>query len=165
MKSDELIEISSIESSEQKANVCEKILRALPQWFGIESAILDYVRDVQSMPMYVAEVESELAGFVSLKEHTPQAAEVYVMGVLSQFHRQKVGRLLLEHAEKDLAHRGFQYLTVKTLSPSRVDEYYDRTRKFYLAHGFIPIEEFKTLWGEHNPCLFLIKKIERGSAL
>jgi ribosomal protein S18 acetylase RimI-like enzyme len=165
LKNDELIKISSVESSEPKEKICEKILRALPQWFGIESAILDYIRDVQSMPMYVAEVESELAGFVSLKEHTPQAAEVYVMGVLSQFHRRKVGRLSLEHAEKDLSHKGFQYLTVKTLSPSRVDEYYDRTRRFYLARGFTPVEEFKTLWGKHNPCLFLVKKIDSEGEL
>lgn len=57
------------------------------------------------------------------------------------------------------------HLSVKTLSESRPDEEYDRTRQFYLGIGFIPIEEFKTLWGEHNPCLLLIKEISRSPAV
>ena len=34
---------------------------------------------------------------------------------------------------------------------------YDKTRKFYLKYGFTPVEEFKSLWGEHNPCLMMVK--------
>lgn len=30
-----------------------------------------------------------------------------------------------------------------------------------MALGFVPVEEFKTLWGEHNPCLLLIKSLPR----
>jgi hypothetical protein len=45
-------------------------------------------------------------------------------------------------------------LTVKTLSPSRPDPNYAGTRRFYEAVGFLPIEEFPTLWGANNPCLF-----------
>jgi hypothetical protein len=26
--------------------------------------------------------------------------------------------------------------------------------------GFSPVEVFKTLWGEHNPCLLMIKNVE-----
>ncbi|MBC7456865.1 MAG: hypothetical protein H7235_01205, partial [Bdellovibrionaceae bacterium] len=48
---------------------------------------------------------------------------------------------------------------VKTLSEARAHENYEKTRKFYLKSGFVPIEEFKTLWGEHNPCLMLIKDL------
>ena len=51
---------------EQKSTVCEKILRSLPQWFGIESVILDYIKDVQKMPMIVAKDATEVIGFISL---------------------------------------------------------------------------------------------------
>ncbi len=142
-----------------KSEVCEKILRSLPQWFGIESAILDYIKDVQQMPMLVAKDDSGAIGFLALNRHNKHTAEVHVMGILPQFHRQKVGQQLIFHAERYLHQEGYQYLTVKTLSESRPNEEYDRTRRFYLGVGFLPVEEFKTLWGEHNPCLLLIKNI------
>lgn len=50
-----------------KGPICENILRSLPKWFGIESAIVDYVKDVQTMPMLAATLDSEVIGFLSLK--------------------------------------------------------------------------------------------------
>jgi hypothetical protein len=45
---------------------------------------------------------------------------------------------------------------VKTLGPSRPDANYARTRLFYEASGFQPLEELHGLWGA-NPCLIMIK--------
>ncbi len=144
-----------------KAAICEKILRALPNWFGIESSILDYIKDVKSRVMLTATIDSEVVGFISLTEHSPQTAEVHLIGVLEKYHRHNIGAGLVEAAEKYLAKKDFHFLSVKTLSASREDANYARTRKFYLAMGFVPVEEFKTLWGEHNPCLFMIKALAR----
>ena len=33
----------------EKSNICNDILRSLPNWFGIETAIVDYVHDVKNM--------------------------------------------------------------------------------------------------------------------
>lgn len=148
---------------QNKADICEKILRLLPKWFGIESAVLDYINDVQSMPMFAAKDGNEIVGFIALNKHNTKAAEIHVMGVLEKYHRQKVGKALVEKAESYLSIEKFNYITVKTLSESRINEEYARTRKFYLALGFTPLEEFKTLWGEHNPCLFLVKTLPRTS--
>ena len=52
-----------------------------------------------------------------------------------------------------------EYLQVKTLGPSHPDENYASTRAFYLAMGFRPLEEFKHIWDEHNPCLIMVKKL------
>jgi len=144
---------------ENKSEICERILRSLPKWFGIESAILEYIRDVELMPMLVAKDEKTIVGFISLNKHFNQTAEIHVMGVMENYHRQHVGKTLLEAAENFLASLGVRFLTVKTLSESRPDPEYDRTRNFYLGMGFAPVEEFKTLWGEHNPCLLLIKNL------
>lgn len=82
-----------IEFDEQnKSEICEKILRSLPLWFGIESAILEYIEDVKKMPMLVARVNSEVIGFLSLNLHNKYTAEIHVMGVLPQFHRKKIGK-------------------------------------------------------------------------
>jgi ribosomal protein S18 acetylase RimI-like enzyme len=148
-----------------KSELCEKILRSLPEWFGIESAIVEYSKDVQRMPMLVAKLETEVVGFLSLKTHNKYTAEIHVMGVLPEFHRQKAGRDLVSAAERYLSKRGYRYLTVKTLSESRPNEEYDRTCNFYYSVGFIPVEEFKTLWSEHNPCLLLIKEVRSTGLL
>jgi len=31
---------------------CEKLLRALPEWFGIEEAILKYRKDIETLDLY-----------------------------------------------------------------------------------------------------------------
>ena len=68
-----------------------------------------------------------------------------------------IGRQLQEAAEAWLRDEGVTYLQVKTVGPSSDDAAYALTRKFYRAMGFSPLEEIKTLWDEHNPCLILIK--------
>jgi ribosomal protein S18 acetylase RimI-like enzyme len=80
--------------------------------------------------------------------------------VYRQYHRYGVGRAMLLAAENYLRDLGVQYLQVKTLSDSHPDEGYAKTRAFYQAMGFHPLEEFKTLWGEANPCLLLIKQLD-----
>jgi ribosomal protein S18 acetylase RimI-like enzyme len=141
----------------KQAAVCEPILRALPNWFGIESALQNYVAEIETLPTYVARVEGQVAGFLTIKQHTPYAAEVYVMGVSPQYRRQGLGRALVRAAETVLVGAGVEYLQVKTLSDSVEDESYAQTRAFYLAQGFRPLEEFKQLWDASNPCLLMVK--------
>ena len=147
------------ETTKNKAAVCEKILRSLPDWFALEGAILDYIKNSEDMPMLIVNDGNDVVGFISLKIHNKLSAEIYVMAVLEAYHGQKIGKALVEAAEKYLSKQGFKFLSVKTLSESRPDPFYDKTRKFYLATGFAPIEEFKTLWDEANPCLLLIKAL------
>jgi len=61
-------------------------------------------------------------------------------------------------AEAYLRDRGVEYLQVKTLGPSDPDPGYARTRAFYEARGFVPLEELHGLW-EDNPCLLLVKRL------
>ncbi len=142
-----------------KAEICEIILRSLPDWFGIESAIINYIADVQSMKTLVAYDGSDPVGFLALNYHNQFTAEIHVMGIMPQYHRKGIGKKLVFEAEKLLKKEGFKFMSVKTLSESRPNKEYDLTRKFYFEVGFIPIEEFKTLWDEFNPCLFLIKSL------
>ena len=100
-------------------------------------------------------------GLLTLVSHSRYAAEVYVMAVLPQLHRQGIGRALLGHAEDMLAADGAEFLQVKTLAPSKPDDGYDKTRAFYLAYGFRPLEEFRDLWDAENPALQMIKVIPK----
>lgn len=148
-----------------KAAACEAVLRALPAWFGIERAILQYLVDaeqevpIDTLPTFLACEAGEVTGFLTLKQHFPVSAEVLVMGVRPDAHRQGVGRALMQQAQAWLKQQGVEYLQVKTLGPSAPDENYARTRAFYRAMGFQPLEEFAQLWDEANPCLVLVKRL------
>jgi ribosomal protein S18 acetylase RimI-like enzyme len=149
------------ECSRAEEDVCEEILRSLPDWFGIEEAIVQYRQDIASMDSYVAEVDGHIAGFLTLKHHNPHTSEIQVMAVRMEAHGRGIGRALVAHAERILRARATEFLQVKTLGPSRPNEHYERTRKFYLALGFRPVEE-NNLWGEANPCLIMIKHLACG---
>jgi len=66
---------------------------------------------------------------------------------------------MLRHAEAALAAEGIEFLQVKTLSASHPDEGYRKTRAFYFAYGFRPLEEFPTLWSPDQPALQLVKTV------
>jgi len=131
----------------------------MPEWFGIEAAISHYIQEISILPTFLAEIDNDTLGFLSIKTHSKHAAEIYVMGVKQEAHRQGLGRRLVQEVEKYLKSQGFEFLQVKTLSPARPDENYTKTRLFYEALGFRHLEEFKELWGEENPCLQMIKKL------
>jgi GNAT superfamily N-acetyltransferase len=57
-------------------------------------------------------------------------------------HRDGAGRALVAALEADLIADGTAFLQVKTQGPAYPDPGYQRTRQFYAAVGFQPLEEF-----------------------
>lgn len=151
--------IQILKTDQNKQEIVDNILHALPKWFGIESAIQDYINDTEAMAFWIAFDNDQPIGFAAVNIHFPNAAEIHVMGVLKEYHRNGIGRMLVEELELWLKTEGVEFLQVKTLSPSRESKEYELTRKFYLSLGFTPVEEFPTIWGEANPALMLIKKL------
>lgn len=142
----------------EQQRACETILRSLPAWFGIEEAIQHYVEKIQELPTYVALDGERVCGFVTIYQHNPYTAEVYVMAVDPTYHRRGIGRALIAQAEDWSRAANIEYLQVKTLGASHPSVEYAQTREFYLACGFRPLEEFDNLW-PGNPCLILIKRL------
>ena len=122
---------------------------------------MQYAKDVETMPTLTAKMCDEVAGFLTIKKHNDYSAEVHVVAVRSEMHRRGIGKALMRRAEELLSEEGVEYLQVKTLSPSRPDEHYERTRAFYAAMGFRPLEELGTLWDKDNPCLLMVKFLGR----
>jgi GNAT superfamily N-acetyltransferase len=139
--------------------VCRTILATLPAWFGIAESVDDYVAVADGSPTVIAAHNGRDVGFVTIVTHGRYAAEVYVMAVVPEYHRRGIGRTMLEHAEDALAATGVEFLQVKTQSARRADDGYRRTRAFYLAYGFRPLEEWPRLWGPENPALQMIKNV------
>jgi ribosomal protein S18 acetylase RimI-like enzyme len=149
--------LKNVIDKDQKLKICEDILRDLPEWFGIEEALIDYTKDVQEMDFFSVYVEEKPVGFIAIKTHNNYTAEVYVMGILKTYHRQGIGKKLIQAGQTYCKNQNMTFITVKTLDGSRPNQAYDQTRDFYRSMGFKPLEVFKTLWDESNPCLFMAK--------
>ncbi len=140
---------------------CEAILRGLPEWFGFEAALLQYVEDLARLPGLVAVENGEVLGFVALHDRSPEASELHVFAVRRDCRGQGIGRALLQEAEADLVARGVKLLQIKTLGPSAGDPAgrYAETRAFYTAAGFLPLEETDAFWGREQPTLIMVKPL------
>lgn len=138
---------------------CEQILRALPDWFGMEESTREYVEAIKEMPTYTARSNGKVIGFISVAKHHAESAELYVLGVLPEYHRNGIGKALIRFVEEDLRKNGIRYVQVKTVSPASGNEAYAKTYRFYRACGFSPLETIEDFWDEWNPCVFMIKNI------
>jgi GNAT superfamily N-acetyltransferase len=156
-----------VTSGLQAPGTVDRLLRSLPEWFGIESSIVDYVAAAARLPTYLAwpsegqnapGPERQAVGVLLAARHFPAAAEIYLMAVDLAVHRRGVGRALVAALERDLAGEGVRLLQVKTLGPSEPNAGYQETRLFYQAMGFQPLEEITGLW-PGNPCLIMIKTL------
>jgi len=132
-------------------------MRSLPDWFGIEQAIVDYAAAADALPTFVAATGDAVFGFLTLKQTSACAADVHVMAVRREAQRRGLGRALLSAAETYLRENGIEIVHVKTLSDSVDYPPYAETRAFYLAMGFRPLEEIPQIWGDDNPCLIMVK--------
>jgi N-acetylglutamate synthase-like GNAT family acetyltransferase len=141
-----------------EGRVCERVMRSLPKWFGIEEAIVHYAKACETMETYVLDESGQVVGFIALNQRSPVSAEIHCMAVRPEFHGKGLGRALMDYAEGLLASRPIEFLQVKTLGPSRPNAEYERTRGFYQHMGFRPLEE-NDLWGRDNPCLIMVKHL------
>jgi hypothetical protein len=128
-------QFSSAMAAELVAGRC---LNPFQSGSAFPAAIESYVSGVANLPMLAGFEFAGVMGFVSVKEHTAAASEVYVMGIKRARHRRGTGRVLIEAAGQLAVSQGAQFLTVKTLAPSRPDIKYAATQPFYEAVGFLP---------------------------
>ena len=154
-----MVTIQAINDPDEKSRICNQILRGLPEWFGIEAGIVGYVEQVRELPLFAAYEGGEAVGFLAVKELKPYTAELCVMGVRQDLHRQGIGSALAERAEKYCREKQYWFFTVKTVDASAPYESYARTREFYCAMGFRPLEVFPLFWDEANPCLLMAKSL------
>lgn len=140
---------------------CERVLRSLSPWFGIEKSLVDYVRATSRHPTFSLEEGDELLAFLTLWKHFPESWEVHCIAVHADHRGRGLGRRLHEHAERWLAAAGCRILQVKTLAADHPSPEYAETRAFYERLGYSPLEVHPMLWDPKNPALQLVKWIGR----
>lgn len=152
------MKIRFIENIEEKENISRTILTQLPEWFGLPDSTNEYIQNSKTMPFWACLDKDKPIGFIALKATSEFTAEIYVMGVLKEYHRTGIGRLLYDTFEQYAREQGYEFIQVKTVKKGYYKEY-DITNAFYEKLGFKEFECFPTLWDEWNPCQVYVKYI------
>jgi ribosomal protein S18 acetylase RimI-like enzyme len=151
--------IVEIDDNNKKAEYTNSILRKLPEWFGIEKGIQDYVSSVQKYPFWIAFDNDNCIGFFSGKIHHDRTGDINVCGIDPNYHREGVGTSLYKEFEKYCMKNNCEYIIVKTVDEINSESHYGKTVKFYEHVGFKKLVTIPEVWDENNPCLIMIKKI------
>lgn len=151
------MEIFLESNSDSKQKIVSEVLKDLPEWFGMEDALEEYVHNSIRYRLWVAKNSNEIIGFINLKETAPNVGEIYCMGVKKKWHGKKIGTALFVEFE-NYAKLHYKFIQVKTVEQGKYKEY-DQTIHFYKSVGFVEFEVFPTLWDEWNPCLIMIKTV------
>ena len=154
------MEIREVTTANEKQRITREILEALPDWFGIEESREEYIKRSADLIFHAAYDNEQPVGFICLKETGKDTAEICVMGVLKEYHRKGVGRVLFEEAKNAAIREGYSFLQVKTVQMGKYDDY-DDTNRFYLSMGFKEFEVFPMLWDEWNPCQVYVMSLVR----
>lgn len=141
---------------------CERVLRSLPDWFGIESALVEYAEAADRLPTFCATSGDEFVGFITLESHSPSEWEVHCIAVRDGFRGLGIGSALMSAAEAWMRKRGARYVLVKTLGESHPSPAYKESRAFYQSRGFVAEKIIPDIWGPSNPCLQMRKEIQYG---
>ena len=147
------MKICQLTSSTEKQAVTRSILEALPEWFGIPEAREDYITESGDKQFFCPYDADKPVGFLYLKETGTATVELYVMGVLKEYHRQGIGRELFQSAKEAAGKAGYSFMQVKTVQMGNT------RNQFYLSLGFQEFEVFPTLWDEWNPCQVYVMAI------
>jgi len=143
----------------EDADVCEAIVRDLPDWFGIEAGIAEARGYLETQDGLVADDGGTVVGFLTYTSAYAESMEITWMAVAASAHRRGIGRALTEALVREARSRECELLMVKTLADSDPSPEYQATRSFYRAMGFRPLTVLPDLWGPANPCLLMVRSL------
>ncbi|HAT9060347.1 TPA: GNAT family N-acetyltransferase [Legionella pneumophila subsp. pneumophila] len=153
-----MIQIEKITGNLAQA-LCQTITKDLPEYFGLPEANEHYAIGVKTRTNFAAKDEDNYIGLVSIDFPYPNNANIYWMAVRRDFHRQGVGKQLIEVACHFAKTRGAITITVETLCPSESEENYLKTYLFYQSVGFNPLFDLKPT-GYEWTMVYMMKQLE-----
>jgi ribosomal protein S18 acetylase RimI-like enzyme len=151
--------IMEIDDNKKKAEYTNIILRKLPEWFGNEEGIQNFVNTVNLYPYWAAFDRDNCIGFFSGKIHHNRTGDIYVCGVNPNYHRKGIGKLLYKELEEYCIEKSCEYIIVKTVYETDTEKYYGKTVQFYKSIGFRELITLPEIWDKNNPCLLMINKL------
>lgn len=157
--------VKQIISPDEKESICREMLEALkdgsmmPGELDKKSVEEEYAVNCRMLPVWASydDEEGRLQGFLALRETSPYAAEIYIMGVKKEYQRHKAGKALFTAMLNYARRQGYEYLQVKTVKQG-VSEAMDAANVFYQGLGFRELEVLP-LWGDSDPCQIYIRNV------
>ena len=100
-----MIDIRVVTSPNEKSAITETILRGLPDWFGLEASILEYIRDVARLHFLCAFDREKPVGFI--------VAARIPLQIVREFHCKLFSHKNAKNASQkaDVFHFGADYST------------------------------------------------------
>jgi GNAT superfamily N-acetyltransferase len=135
---------------------CFRLAATLPDFFNATG--LEHMRsDLSAGALFGAYVHADLIGFAVYKELNPEAVELAWLAVKREQWSRGVGTGLVTETLSLLSSR-YRACQVKTLAATSSYPPYERTRRFYLKLGFIPLEVIDPYpgWPPGNPCQLMV---------
>ena len=151
--------IEQITDANVKKSIARKVLEALRDWFEVDESREKYISECADQIFLAAKEENDYVGFLCLKETGRETVELAVMGVMKEYHRKGLGRMLFEAAKGIAVEEGYSFLQVKTVQMGMYEDY-DITNRFYLSCGFKEFEVIRELWGDENPCQIYVMSLK-----
>ncbi len=151
--------IIEITDAKEKHSIARTILEALTEWFEVEESREGYIHDCTDWTFLAAKDDDKIMGFLCLKKTGNATVELAVMGVMKEYHRNGVGRSLVEKAKEVAKSEGYEFMQVKTVKMGMYDDY-DMTNHFYISCGFKELEVFPLFWDEANPCQIYVMSLK-----
>ena len=143
--------------------LCRKITVDLPEYFSLPEVNEHYAVGVRSRLNLAACIGEEYVGLVSISFPYPENSNIYWIGILPQYHRTGVGKILSYEAFKQAKNKGAKTICVETLSPKGADENRLKTYHFYKSLGFAPLFNFKPEGYAWN-MVYMIKNLDNVCA-
>ena len=151
--------VVTIKDSDEKKAIARTVLEDLTEWFEVEKSRESYIHDCAAWIFLAAKNDDRVMGFLCLKETGNATVELAVMGVMKEYHRNGIGRELVEKAKEVAKADGYEFMQVKTVKMGMYEDY-DRTNLFYISCGFKELEVFPLLWDEANPCQIYVMSLK-----
>ena len=113
--------IFKIEDRDRKEKIAREILCELQEWFGLPESTAEYINCSKEMSFWADIENRQVRGFIALKETSTYTLEIYVMGVLKEFHRYKIGTKLFKAYYDYAKEQRYLYMQVKTVKEGCYD--------------------------------------------
>lgn len=82
------------------------------QWFGIESALIEYAEATNRLPTFVALAEGAIVGFITLERHSQYKYEIHCTAVRRELRADGIGTALVSAAEAWMKAQGATSISI-----------------------------------------------------
>ena len=125
---------------------------SFPPGIAYDSAELDYFMRRQGARTLVAELDSEIAGFILLEiVARRKCATLVTLDILDRFRRRGLATKLLAHSEEILRDQQIARYDLQ------VDVHNSRANAFYVKHGFHTVWTIPKYYANGNDAYFMSK--------